>query len=84
MVGVNFFLLDINKTRGTITQAYTHTQRHINNVLEGDGSMLSLLCLLLLLLLFFDLNRQCGITLILVWTSIVALFFLKPLSLHFY
>lgn len=24
-------LLDINKTRGKITQAHTHTRRHINN-----------------------------------------------------
>ena len=41
-------LLEANRTRNVIAQAYTHTQRLMNNVWSGMVSCSSLLCLSLL------------------------------------
>ena len=65
--------LKINKTRDEIAQAYTHTQRRVNNAWSEIVSC-SPCFAFIAFLLFIGSYTQYGITLIRLRTSIVALF----------
>ena len=79
-------LLEVNRARDEIAQAYTHTQMHMNNVWSEMVSCSPFFCLFIVFLHFFGSYKQYGITHIPLPTSVVALFLLfhMPLSFHFY